>query len=419
MSLLERDSVLVSTTENGDPVVDLPFTRVNNVEGIGRSPNTTYSVDDVVYTDNNMQVALKCTTAGATSNTELDISGNNIGDTVTDGSVVWKVCNRTSDVTSVNGKTGDVVVDLPVGHMYWSVEPTVPAGRLPALGATYNRALYADLWEWANSVGLVISESEWQSIAQAQDGNCRYYSDGDGSTTFRVPSIKCWVKGASSVEEVGSYLQAGLPNVTASLDRPVLVHLNAVSGAFNFTIKDVCGVDSSRNHKQGVLDFDASRCSSVYRDDIDTVQPPSIVGMWLIVAFGIAHNIGEADVANVMQAVEQVQTGLGTLEQGVGTAIDYIIESYRNGTEWYEVYKSGKVRQGGRILQASANTKFTVTLLKEMANVNYQVYCQCIAENINDEDFIGPYNYQTNNFGMCNGSGTKRDIEWKCEGQGA
>lgn len=110
MSLLERDSVLVSTTENGDPIVDLPFTRVNNVEGIGRSPNTTYSVGDVVYTDTNMQVALKCTTAGTTSADELDISGNNVGDTVTDGTVVWQVCNRTSDVTSVNGKTGDVVV---------------------------------------------------------------------------------------------------------------------------------------------------------------------------------------------------------------------------------------------------------------------------------------------------------------------
>ena len=39
-----------------------------------------------------------------------------------------------------------------------------------------------------------------------------------------------------------------------------------------------------------------------------------ITGQWLIVAFGVAHNIGEADVANVMQAVEQVQTGLREVE---------------------------------------------------------------------------------------------------------
>ena len=207
-----------------------------------RLPNTTYAVGNVVYVDSNLSVALKCITAGTTSNAELNISTKNIGDTVTDGSVVWQVCNRTSDVTSVNGKTGDVVVDLPVGHMYWSVEPNVPAGRLPTLGATYNRALYADLWAWANEVGLVKSESEWQAIASANDGNCAYYSSGDGSTTFRVPKL------------------------------PTTSGIVAKTSATKIT------------------------------------------GQWLIVAFGVAHNIGEADVADVMSAVEQVQTGLGVVE---------------------------------------------------------------------------------------------------------
>ena len=40
--------------------------------------------------------------------------------------------------------------------------------------------------------------------------------------------------------------------------------------------------------------------------------------MWLIVAYGVAHNIGEVDVANVMQAVERLQADvtrlLNTLE---------------------------------------------------------------------------------------------------------
>ena len=74
------------------------------------------------------------------------------------------------------------------------------------------------------------------------------------------------------------------------------------------------------------------------------------------------------DLPNVMQAVEQVQTSVGTLEQSVGTAIDYIIESYRNGTEWYEVYKSGKVRQGG--ISTSSSENVTITLLKEYLSVD-------------------------------------------------
>lgn len=51
---------------------------------------------------------------------------------------------------------------------------------------------------------------------------------------------------------------------------------------------------------------------------------------------------------------------------------DYIIESYRNGTEWYEVYKSGKVRQGGYIAKSSAQR--TYTFLKPFANTDYTIY---------------------------------------------
>lgn len=111
MATYEQDIAMYETKENGDKVIKLPVTRVNNVEGIGRSASTAYAVGDVVYVDNNKKVALKCTTAGTTSSSELDVSSKAIGSSVTDGSVVWQVCNRTSDVTSVNGKTGDVVVE--------------------------------------------------------------------------------------------------------------------------------------------------------------------------------------------------------------------------------------------------------------------------------------------------------------------
>lgn len=114
MSLLERDTVMVSTDEEGNAVVDLPHTRANNVEGLGRSANTAYVVGNVVYVDSNLSVALKCTQAGTTSNSELNVGTASIGNVITDGTVKWQVCNRISDVTSVNGKTGDVVVDVPV-----------------------------------------------------------------------------------------------------------------------------------------------------------------------------------------------------------------------------------------------------------------------------------------------------------------
>ena len=114
MAIYEQDVVMFETKKNGDKVIKMPISRVNNIEGIGRSISTAYAVGDIIYVDNNKKVALKCTTAGTTSSSELNVSTASIGKVITDGTVKWQVCNRTSDVTSVNGKTGDVVVDVGV-----------------------------------------------------------------------------------------------------------------------------------------------------------------------------------------------------------------------------------------------------------------------------------------------------------------
>lgn len=67
------------------------------------------------------------------------------------------------------------------------------------------------------------------------------------------------------------------------------------------------------------------------------------------------------------------KTGAVTLKESPSDMTDYIIESYRNGTEWYEIYKSGKVRQGGKYT-GSPNSNITVTLHKPFANTEYSVF---------------------------------------------
>lgn len=89
MSILERDCVLVSKDESGNTIIDMPVTRVNNVEGLGRNPGTAYSVGDVVMCSGSKQLQLICTKAGTTSTADLDISANSAGDTINDGTVTW------------------------------------------------------------------------------------------------------------------------------------------------------------------------------------------------------------------------------------------------------------------------------------------------------------------------------------------
>ena len=279
-------------------------------------------------------------------------------------------------VKSVNGQTGDVIVDLPVGFMYFSVELTVPTGRLPAFGALYNRALYADLWAYAQERGLVISEAEWQAIASANNGNCAYYSSGDGSSTFRVPKLPNTITAdiADELAVKGNGMSVGFEG-----------YAGATGGLFNEGAdgrlrlrKEAYGLDVSTGYNGG-YDLNTSRIIGITTDPtksgiVAKTSATKITGQWLIVAFGVAHNIGEADVANVMHAVEQVQTSVQVVDNKITGISDYIIESYRNGKEWYEVYKSGKVRQGGHLKHTNTVVVTTVSFLKPFADTNYTIY---------------------------------------------
>lgn len=132
MALLERDCVLVSKSDSGQTIIDLPVTHVNNVEGLGRCPGTNYSAGDVVYSSSNMQYALTCTTEGTSDTADLDISANTEGDTITDGTVAWKVVKRNhdaelvalalrmttaeSDIVSTNGKLAPLIYNSAAAH---------------------------------------------------------------------------------------------------------------------------------------------------------------------------------------------------------------------------------------------------------------------------------------------------------------
>lgn len=78
---------------------------------------------------------------------------------------------------------------LEIGMFTVTYGDNVPAGYVEANGQEINRIVYADLLDYAKSVGLVISEADWQAKFTAQSGLVTEYGYDDGSATFRVPRI--------------------------------------------------------------------------------------------------------------------------------------------------------------------------------------------------------------------------------------
>lgn len=213
---------------------------------------------------------------------------------------------------------------LPVGFEYFSVNPNIPLGSLPLLGGEFSRAAYKDLWDWAQTQkNYILSESAWQEKAAANGGNVPFYSSGNGSTTFRVPSLKCWIRGANGIEEVGSYLAAGLPNIEGAFyDRGCIRSLDIVKGdsvlfktiygeglGWTVAIQDG-GTPIDKGNK---TEFNAANFNSIYGSS-NTVQPQSVIGIWLVKAYSTVTNTGNTDVSALAQ-------GLTTVEQALTTAM--------------------------------------------------------------------------------------------------
>ena len=144
--------------------------------------NFEYSLDDVVRWGN---VKLKCTTAGKTNTTSIELTDKVVGDTVTDGTCVWELVDPNA------GGGGTVVgqayyINQPVGHIVYAYE--VLDGHVALDGSTKNKDDYLELVKWVTDRKLWTND-----ITEVG----KFYDSG--STTFNLPNfLDRTIKGSST-----------------------------------------------------------------------------------------------------------------------------------------------------------------------------------------------------------------------------
>ena len=226
---------------------------------------------------------------------------------------------------------------LPLGHLFAWPFQTPPDGAIQCNGAEYNRALYADFFAHASSKGWVKTESEWQQIASANGGFCPWYSDGDGSTTFRTPKFAPFMQVAIASRNVGKYHQAGLPDITGSISvsggesdlsrtTGTLVSSGALTASSLCTTRLAGYVECNGRH-WSTRSFSANDSDKTYARS-STVQPESSEWMICVVVFGVATNIGSTDVGNVMSAVAQVQAEIESIRKIIENITKFAAPDY-------------------------------------------------------------------------------------------
>ena len=193
-----------------------------------------------------------------------------------------------------------------------------------ACGVVYNRVTYEELWNYVQlKPSLLISEAEWQAKYTQTNGKfVPYYSEGDGTTTFRTPLLSAYPCGVSSSDGIGNYASDGLPNIEGYMlgdtyydqpnnvgnptfwygngalianekeERPTRIAAYQNGSGFNYATK---------------IRFNASLSNPVY-GAADEVRPKTMYGIWVIKAVGvIVDSIGNTDIQNILNGVEQIQ----------------------------------------------------------------------------------------------------------------
>ena len=195
---------------------------------------------------------------------------------------------------------------MPIGHYWFGIDPkSKPAGVQIYSGQLLARSAYQKHWEFVSGGHrTVLSESEWQSMVEEQ-GFCPYFSDGDGSTTYRMPLVKgVHPKFVSALLEAGGYTEAGLPNITGATG---IYGANGEAYGSFYTISAQGDGFAVTGRSLNTI-FDASRSSSIYGNS-DTVQPPAVnflIGEYVI---GTIAEIGEAIDESLLASVTQLEAG--------------------------------------------------------------------------------------------------------------
>ena len=158
------------------------------------------------------------------------------------------------------------VAAVPTGTMLPFAGTSIPSGYLLCNGATVSRTTYAALFK--------VIGTKWGA--------------GDGSKTFQLPDVTDRVlEGTTDGTKVGKYLEAGLPNITGSIDTGVRKNDTIGETSSGALFHNGYGVDahaysSGINIKlYQIISINAARTSTIYKQGVG-VQPKSFQFLMII-----------------------------------------------------------------------------------------------------------------------------------------
>ena len=177
---------------------------------------------------------------------------NSLGQTPSSSSAYWRKILDYTDFSTIQTQIATQMAGALTGTIQWFA---CDAGKqssdyLVCNGQSVSRTTYSRLFD-------VIGTK---------------YGTGNGSTTFGLPNLVGRVAWGATAA-IGTYINAGLPNIVGTFDGNVNDGTARKTGAFYTYNYNSYGADGDSGG--GTVGFDASRSNSIYGAST-TVQPPAL-----------------------------------------------------------------------------------------------------------------------------------------------
>ena len=254
-----------------------------------------------------------------------------------------------------------------VGDIFFTTrKDTELNGAVECNGGTYNTGDFTQ----AQAIGALLEAGKIPYVSLSQyatllstNGSVGVFGwDGTGTTAFRVPSLTDIFIETGTAAQIGDYLAPGVPNITAQFSAKTTSGnaQGAIRVASSWASRGWDGGDN-----ESAFEFDASTVSSVYKNDVSTVQPNAVRYRAMV---QLAISASDQALATCTSVMSQVASNTSAIN-----GADYVVESQfptaENNYTWYRKYKSGWVEQGGETTGGASS----VTLPIEMADDHYTI----------------------------------------------
>lgn len=360
-----------STNLNLTVKIDVNDLNAENVI-IGNAEDAPWSGGCVLRTQGTSRLYLW----GTTDNANWTTSGFDTGIDLTLGTnYISLIYDGTSYkvAKSIDGSTttiGNIVTTTPFTNTYsW----------FGSTGSTYSYYLRGSIdlkeckyihnnetyWLGVSKSGFTL-ESIWQNSVSTY-GVCGKFVYDNINNSVRLPKVTGFVEGTLDSTALGSLIEAGLPNITGGFGAGSST-FHSPSGAFTLSGTSNPNGGSAQIYA-GYATFNAANSNAIYGKS-STVQPQSIKAYLYIVIANSYLTPTQINLNNVISSLNnKVDLAFGVLQENV----DYVIESYINGSSWYRIYKSGWCEQGGVSSLVSGAASTNIYFLKTMADTGYNM----------------------------------------------